>query len=167
MSQLSPWLAFDPDYILKQNSLNQAYYAAQPPPPKPRGWALGRIYESVSLFYGIMGYGPRTPGLYRRTDYATGRPTDEMLSDTNESMHASVRVRIQRQGLGVDDAPGPYSPVALKEWELDVRDKTWTYEGPDKNMQGAVFKEEELGVFELQLLKTDRVAYDLVGVQNA
>lgn len=94
-------------------------YAAHKP---VRPWALGKIHDSETGFYLLTGRINRTPGLYRRADPDTGKTTDEFMTHTNERVHSSVRMRLDLEGLGLDDV-GPYKCPALMSrkngpWEL-------------------------------------------------
>lgn len=79
-----------------------------------REWGLGKIHDSYTAFFHLGGAENRTPMEYQevnRNEGATGR----LLQGTNEAMHASVRVRMARGGLGYNDK-GRYESVALKDW---------------------------------------------------
>jgi hypothetical protein len=85
-----------------------------------RPWGLGKIYESDTGIYKAAGRIIRTPGLYKRTDPDTGLLTDIPMTDTNERIHSSARIRLDLGGLDSDDK-GPYECQALLEqgpWEL-------------------------------------------------
>jgi hypothetical protein len=85
-----------------------------------RPWGLGEIYDSETGFYHLAGKTIRTPGMYHRVDPDTALATPEFLTDTNERIHSSVRIRLDLEGLGYDDV-GLYKCAALfKEgpWRL-------------------------------------------------
>jgi hypothetical protein len=170
MSNLSPWLDFDPGYLKEQRLENQKFNASLKP-PLTRGWALGRIYESCKFPTSLGGREPRTPQTYTRTNYFTGKDTKEPLEDTNEAMHASVRARLLTGGKGYEDV-GPYEPESLLEWNLHKGEQEvysdevvpsgegdkrvrWVYRGGEKAFEGRVLFEDQLGEFELELLRLD------------
>lgn len=62
----------------------------------------------------------RTPGRYRRADPDTGEPTRNYMTNTNERIHRSVRIRLELGGLDVDDL-GPYKCRSLFEQGWDLR----------------------------------------------
>ncbi|RMZ89606.1 hypothetical protein DV736_g3167, partial [Chaetothyriales sp. CBS 134916] len=108
--------------------------------PPPRDWGLGKIHNSMTAFYKLSGSRIRTPNEYTnpRTAPQHGqlfyffqrtlfwwaahlglfqprrRPR---LEGTNETVHASVRVRMGHRGLGYDDK-GFYDSQALKGWTM-------------------------------------------------
>ena len=82
-------------------------------------WGLGEIYSSETGVWLIAGKKTRTPGLYKRSDQ-DGLPTNIPLRNTNERIHSSVRVRLELDGLGLNDV-GLYKCPALLEkgpWRL-------------------------------------------------
>jgi uncharacterized protein (DUF2235 family) len=107
--------------------------------PHPRPWGLGKIHNSMTLFYKLGGSRTRTPGQYREEELASqygtllwilwkighrvvkmlGRKEQTMprLRRTNETVHASVRIRRGKKGLGYNDK-GTYDPPALKGWTM-------------------------------------------------
>ncbi len=52
-----------------------------------------------------------------RADPDTGLPTSVPMSNTNERIHSCVRVRLELEGLGLDDV-GLYQCRALRDWRL-------------------------------------------------
>ncbi|KAH8791758.1 hypothetical protein F5882DRAFT_83505 [Hyaloscypha sp. PMI_1271] len=85
-----------------------------------RPWGLGEIYESEIGFYKITGKRTRTPGMNCRADPQTGLLTDEWMTNTNERIHRCVRVRLELEGLDLDDR-GIYKATALQRkgmWRL-------------------------------------------------
>ena len=172
MSNLKQWIDFRPDYLEKQFHLNQKYNASQKP-SLSRGWGLGRLYNSCTFLQSIAGRQPRTPHIYHRMNYFTGKEEPELLKNTNETVHASVRARLRMGGKGYEDK-GAYAPQSLmKEWVLDngeqrsdagatisASNKTakWVYNGKNPKAKGKVILEEPLGDFELELLRLDPTA---------
>jgi hypothetical protein len=92
-----------------------------------RPWALGKVYDSDTGFYRLTQRITRTPGEYCRADPVTGRKTGVPMVHTNERIHRSVRIRLELEGLGLDDRGGYDCPALLPRWKLvrkrlDVRD---------------------------------------------
>jgi hypothetical protein len=50
--------------------------------------------------------------MYTRADPDTGTPTDEYMTHTNERIHRCVRIRLELEGLDLDDR-GTYKATAL------------------------------------------------------
>lgn len=87
-------------------------------PNRPfRPWALGAINKASNPLYVLAGNRARTPGLYRQVECKTHAQKAEFLHDTNEKIHASVRVRLLCKGLGLDDC-AVWEAEALKKWKL-------------------------------------------------
>ena len=55
--------------------------------------------------------------MYTRADPDTGIPTDEYMTHTNERIHRCVRIRLELEGLDLDDR-GPYKATALLRKDL-------------------------------------------------
>ena len=118
MSQLDRLLTFNSDYIFRQRELNIDYYHSQTPPEMVRTWGLGEIYNSMRGIIMILGGKKvRTPGQYYESDPQSGDPTNRPLENTNEHIHTSVRLRIEKDGFGTGDK-GNYHPTALKGFKL-------------------------------------------------
>ncbi|KKK18916.1 hypothetical protein AOCH_000310 [Aspergillus ochraceoroseus] len=85
-----------------------------------RPWALGKIYESETGFYHLAGKTTRTPGMYHHVDPQKAVSTARFLSNTNERIHRSVRIRLELEGLGFDDVGLYKCPALFKEgpWRL-------------------------------------------------
>lgn len=114
----------------------------------------------------ISGKAVRTPGRYCKANRKAG-PTTTPLQNTNEYIHASVRIRLGLTGAkGIDDK-GPYKCEALTGWTLDGIDIdgdgvvdgssaanlgqteiTWRHKDPGVKP----LKEEVLGGLEKELL---------------
>lgn len=107
MAQLEEFLAFDLDYVAEQHDLNLRFYEEKKESPRP--WGTGKIYNSTKVITALVGEKARTPGQYFATDTRTGKTTKRRLRETEESVHASVRVRIALKGLGREDK-GLYNP---------------------------------------------------------
>ena len=101
-------LSFDPTYLDWVQDKNTKYYSTVPEPVRP--WGMGRVYDSLQST-SLMGKAEalfpiiRTPGRYCKIDTETGKQTKERLLNTNESIHRSVRVRIDGGGLGTEEDP--------------------------------------------------------------
>lgn len=85
-----------------------------------RPFGLGAIRNASNPIYGLAGRVIRTPGFYHKVDPETARIVPhELLKNTNERIHNSVRVRLACGGLGLDDS-GPWACEALAgKWKLD------------------------------------------------
>lgn len=69
--------------------------------------------------YHLTGTTWRAPGLNKRADPNTGLMTKVPMRNTNERIHRCVRIRLELEGLGLDDI-GLYKCHALlhRGWEL-------------------------------------------------
>ena len=108
--------------------------------PSLRPWGLGKIHNSMSFFFKLGGSRVRTPDEYMQTEkshqhgqlfYFLQRTLlwwaknlgllqpkkMPRLEGTNETVHASVRIRMGKKGLGYDDK-GFYDSQALKGWTM-------------------------------------------------
>lgn len=126
MTQLSNHLEFDPKYLERQRQLNAAFYASRDPPvaEQARGYGMGLIQRSdLGLLNTVLGRQIRTPGEYHLTDPETGEQLPQMLKNTCEFIHPSVRYRIENNGRGLASnatdflGGGVYAPAALQGWE--------------------------------------------------
>ncbi|KAB2577651.1 Uncharacterized protein DBV05_g3680 [Lasiodiplodia theobromae] len=128
-------------------------------------WALTRLDDSAANVTALGGLAPRTPRAHRRVDYATGKQTSEILQGTRERVHASVRVRVQARGRGYD-GHGVYRAEALRRngWVLERGEGDqggqqgrwrWVNKDGGKEVRGKVLEEDELGRFEVMLLRED------------
>ncbi|CAK7200537.1 hypothetical protein SEUCBS139899_003234 [Sporothrix eucalyptigena] len=69
-----------------------------------RSWALGQIRQPVSFLSRAAGLTVRKPAMFVRVDPESNKALpDQPLLNTNESIHASVRVRLSCGGLTMDD----------------------------------------------------------------
>ena len=172
VSQLSPLLDFNHDYVLKQVRLSNEKHIANKTPI--RDWGLGKIHDSLTLFFRLGGTRTRTPSEYTAIDPRTFKSTGKRLQNTNETVHSSVRIRMGREGLGYDDK-GSYASSALQGWTMYGEETApdtpiqQTAPGPMGAMTKVVWKkmtrgekgreeeiempEEELGAFEKQILQ--------------
>jgi hypothetical protein len=188
MDQLaSIGIAFEDEFIDKIFEENVQYYEDAPKTPKTfssmfsrrpdtqwavtsvydkhkpvRPFALGAISQSDKGIFLITGEATRTPGLYKRLNPDTGAPTKVAMTNTNERIHSSVRMRLELEGLGPGDH-GLYNckaltkkgPWLLSQREIEVADPiawdaswgpetppaavapenlrwVWEYDGPEK-----------------------------------
>lgn len=101
---------------------------------------------------------PRHPGTYTRMDAATGLDTDKPLHDTQEFMHASVRIRSGCPKLSEEDE-GPYQPAALEGWRVvqlgkGKGDARWIWkQGEGEGEVVLLLPEDVLGPNEQRLLE--------------
>lgn len=118
----------------KEWAIQEVYEKHRPVRP----WALGMINEAETGFYKLTvgtylrtgitsltlmkGFALRTPGRYRRADPDTGEQTRQYMTHTNERIHRSVRIRLDLQGLDVDDI-GLYKCRSLFEQGWDLRQR--------------------------------------------
>ncbi|KAG0651894.1 uncharacterized protein D0Z07_1278 [Hyphodiscus hymeniophilus] len=88
-----------------------------------RPFGLGEVYNSETSVYFLAGKTIRTPGLYKRADPDTGMSTGVPMTHTNERIHSCVRIRIELEGLGLDDIGSYKCPALLKKgpWVLRQR----------------------------------------------
>lgn len=143
MSKFDDFLAFDPNYLESQVQQQKERGVAQ------RRWGCGEIHNSNTGFWLVGGATTRTPDRYHRTDYETGMYKKQKLLDTREMVHASVRARLRHGGGGPNGESKYHTPFTI-EWKHDGK---WAYIGKSKDGQGLVMVEDELGVYEKQLLK--------------
>lgn len=118
ISQLDNLLAFDKSYVRHQYRLSEEAHRIQGE-RKPREWGLGHIHNSMTGLFLLGGKQIRTPGDYAEIDRKTMKEKvpRQRLSNTNEVVHASVRVRMGLGGLGYNDK-GFYDSEALKGWQM-------------------------------------------------
>ncbi|KAL2355458.1 hypothetical protein BJ546DRAFT_688960 [Cryomyces antarcticus] len=167
MSQLEPFLDFDPDYIIEQDETNEEYYEKHEGRIRP--WSFGKIINSMSGIYALGGATTRTPGAYYATDPYTGRETSRPLRDTREYIHPSARMRLKLGGPGVDDQ-GRYECRALRDWRVSVEhdDKNkppiilWKSRSRKKNVTTNVLPESPLRDMERELLANDPDIYEFI-----
>lgn len=160
MNQLGSLLDFNLDYLLEQQEMNVKYYKTHGQDVRP--WGTGKINESYGGLQTIAGSQVRTPGFYTATDPITGKNTGRLLRNTNESVHASVRLRWGGKDLGREDR-GTYKPKALDGWTLRGAGANMELLGDDViawELESAgtganrVLREDELGPIEKKILET-------------
>ncbi|MCJ1469024.1 hypothetical protein MMC07_007656 [Pseudocyphellaria aurata] len=159
ISQLSPLLSFDLGYLDQQHELSMQYYRQNHEAPRP--WGMGKLYDSGTGITALAGKKVRTPGRYFGTDTGTGKTTGRKLRDTQEHVHACVRIRKDLGGLGTEDK-GRYNPTALSGWRLagsgQQHDVRWEYGGKE-GAPAVVLPEDRLGEIELRLLSFSEREY--------
>lgn len=96
------WIKFDRNAIDVCFKHTNRFYKSQADGDEYRGWAMGKVYDSNTFPQSLAGSAVRTPGLYRETDYDTGKYTEKYLGTTNEYIHSSVRARIDLAGREVE-----------------------------------------------------------------
>nr|POE63130.1 uncharacterized protein CFP56_04033 [Quercus suber] len=106
------WIKFDEEYISQWYDCQLDWYN-QHKAQKYRNWAMGKVYDSLTFPQSLAGSRIRRPGHYHKTDYESGRTIyNRPLQHTNEHVHASVRVRIDMAGSGMElDDDGLISKV--------------------------------------------------------
>ncbi|KAJ3942442.1 uncharacterized protein N0V96_007942 [Colletotrichum fioriniae] len=83
-----------------------------------RPWGLGSIQKTSNLLYTLAGKIIRSPGLYKQVNAHTDARTATFLTDTNERIHSSVRIRLACKGLGLNDLGEWDNPAMKKNWRL-------------------------------------------------
>jgi hypothetical protein len=150
-----------------------------------RGWALGKIEETMTTTYSLVGQHKvwaaskslldwlrpgdvgRTPGEYEEVSASHGKgvKTGKMLQKTHETIHPAARIRIACGGKGVVSNTGgeaeSYFPRGLQGWEIvgsgDKKDPHATgFQW--KAADGKVLHEETLCPFEETLLTMSQQA---------
>jgi len=133
VSQLDPLLDFDHSYIVTQNRLSIERDENKHQPV--REWGLGKIHDSMTFFFKLGGKKIRTPMQYTQPNpkdlkpFAVEilqsllhlHPSDSglPLHNTNEHVHASVRIRMGRNGRGYGDGKSSsYDSEALQGWTM-------------------------------------------------
>lgn len=152
MDQLGPLLELDPNYLLDQHRLHVEYCRAQKGGEYKgavRPWGMSQIYNSKQGFNRIGFSAYRTPGGYYATDPNTGITGNRKLVRTEETVHASVRIRKALKGKGEDDQ-GTYNPTALSDFKLvgTPKERNVRWEAGPKS----VLWEDDVGPVERLLL---------------
>ena len=139
--QALDWIQFDDNYIKNFNRLQvEQYQQSEKPAPSHRGWAKGRVYDSLTFPQSLAGQRVRAPGRYCRANYATGDLTTELMHNTHEYVHASVRYRIDIGGSPLESNWDKAFPRGLSfqpyiQWlsrKITPQTRTPTYL-PDRN----------------------------------
>lgn len=114
-TQLEPLLSLDYELITREVRLAKEFHEERHEPI--REWGLGKIHNSMSLVFRLLGSQVRTPSEYCEIDRLTRKYTGRRLENTCETIHSSVRIRMGRAGLGYDDR-GDYESSALEGWTM-------------------------------------------------
>ncbi|OBT76954.1 hypothetical protein VF21_04169 [Pseudogymnoascus sp. 05NY08] len=183
-----PLLDFDKSYLDWIFALNVAHCNNTPSVGGYRGWALGKMDETLTTAYSFVGdVKPwagwenwrdwahpgdlaRTPGQYESYSAKSGRRTkrDRPLVGSNETIHPSARVRVACGGKGLDDK-GAYYPRGLENFKIvgpegaDMKDPLavgFKWVGKDSHGRDVVLEETKLGAMELVLLEASRKAVE-------
>lgn len=103
------WIKFDEEYISQWYDCQLDWYKRHRA-MRYRDWAMGKVYDSLTFPQSLAGKKIRQPGQYSRTHYETGKPDlAHPLRHTNEHIHASVRVRTDMAGCGIELEEGHLS----------------------------------------------------------
>ncbi|KAL8826278.1 MAG: hypothetical protein Q9170_007466 [Blastenia crenularia] len=168
ISQLEPFIDFDPDYILDCYDETRMHYKETG--QKPRPWSFGKIYNTLTGIYVLDGSTTRTPGMYFRVDPTTGRATSKPLRQTNEYIHPSARTRLELDGPGKDDR-GDYEGKALDPYKLKYEDNpqngirplaVWVSRSKRKGAARKELPESPLWDKERQLLRESPKMFDYI-----
>jgi hypothetical protein len=132
----------------------------------------------MTLIFRLAGKARRTPHEYRATDRLTYK-AKQRLRNTNESVHASVRIRMGLKGYGYNDN-GFYDSQGLEGWTMEgtesfswisavnsltapskkvevwsMTDVKWVKTDPEKHsLPDLVMPEDELGALERECMKS-------------
>jgi hypothetical protein len=114
------WIQFDDAFIDLCFKHTTTYYSTLPAKDAAayRGWAMGKLYNTLTFPQNLAGKRFRRPGRYHKTDYVTGRILhSQLLHNTHETVHASVRARIALGGRAIEPRVF-YQKVLRKIWQL-------------------------------------------------
>lgn len=155
-------IAFDKTYLLAEVKANKDAY--KKPPARDWVWGLGALLNSYTLPANIIGKHIRTPKAYHKLRYDNGKPLSDLLVNTNEYLHASVRARMQLEGKN-HDLITPYFPAALADTKSDNADtlrkkwidpagsnKQWFFDSKGTGLNEDGLSEDELGIYEREIL---------------
>ncbi len=140
--------------------------------------SIGTIHNSQTGVLKLGGSLARTPGNYHAIDHTSLKPTSRRLQNTNESIHASVRVRLGLKGAGPNDV-GIWKPKGLRGFTIDGVDIdgdgiidgadrchtgqgniTWRWRRSPWAEAEIRLPEDKLGDMELELLKQSPGVYE-------
>jgi hypothetical protein len=178
-------LDFDEEYLKWVFNQNIEHIREVDPKNGFRGWGLGKIEDTMTAEYGLVGPHKvwatskslgdwlqpgnvaRTPGRYEEVNaiHGKGVKSGRMLRGTNEKIHCSTRIRVTSGGKGVEVAgvePQAYVPKGLEGWQVvgigDIREPS--AEGFAWTSEDGKFtlQEDTLGKFERELLELSQAA---------
>ncbi|TLD27763.1 hypothetical protein E2P81_ATG11051 [Venturia nashicola] len=144
------------NYLLGEVNADKAQYP-KGTPPRAWAWGLGDLINSFVFPANIVGKHTRTPGKYHRLRYDNGKPTNDLLVNTNEYLHASVRARMLLRGQNYD-LKTQYFPAALGVPKHDTNhDLVKNWMAPKGNRKTWIhldtgLEEDELGEFEKEIV---------------
>ena len=182
ISQLDHLIDFDHSYVRQQYRLSEEAHAKHGG-REDRPWGCGYIHNSMQGLFLLGGSTVRTPADYSEIDRHTLQPKKprQRLKNTNECVHASVRVRMGLKGLGYNDQ-GYYDSQALTGWRMEgtlctersrprasietkvppiatkptidrLQDVRWVYDTGEKTIPRLVMPEDQLGDLEMEILR--------------
>lgn len=174
----TPLLDFDAEYLKWIFELNVDHCNTTASVGGYRGWALGKMEETLSAAYSFIGdVKPwegwenwkdwahpgdlaRTPGRYESCNAKSGRKcgSSHVVRGSKEKVYPSARVRVACGGRGLDDKE-PYFPKGLENFKLvgegeqtDPLAGGFTWVGKDESGRQVKLEEEAMGVVERVLL---------------
>ena len=149
-------LEFDKEYIEEQVKATKADYETRF--QMPWKWGQGRLGNSFKFPTSLAGSVTRSPLGYFVTDYDSGRPTDKKLTNTNEFVHACVRLRYHK---GKTHDGRPYRSNALEKWkEPDALNNKYYWQHPQDETRRLPIA--PMGEFEKRVLSYDKEAENFV-----
>lgn len=117
--------------------------------PEPRPWGMGQTRYPDSWLTVAAGTIVRRPGCFMRVDPDTNEDTEEPLLNTNERIHASVRVRLALCGMAMDDREAWTCPSLLKDDSGRKGQPIWRLEkGGEVNSQERISQASGKGGYE-------------------
>jgi hypothetical protein len=160
VSQLDPLLDFDHSYVVTQNRLSIERHKSKG--QLVREWGLGKIHDSMTVFFELGGSKIRKPMEYTQPDpkdlkpfavevlqywlHLSPKESGRPLHDTNEYVHSSVRIRMGCNGRGYGDGKSSsYDSEALQGWTmhgLEVPPSESTIQDDAGRMKDVVWKKK-------------------------
>lgn len=95
------WIKFDEAYIEYWVNSETRWYEKNKK-QEYRGWAMGKVYDTVYFPMSLTGTRIRHPGRYKASFYLTGSDDTRLLENTGERVHSSVRARIDLGGRPIE-----------------------------------------------------------------
>ncbi|KAF2148567.1 hypothetical protein K461DRAFT_283020 [Myriangium duriaei CBS 260.36] len=106
------WLQFDIDFLKEQRLINLDWQKREG--GGHRRWGLGTIYNSLTFPQVLAGWRTRKPGRTHPVRYDKDyTDTTRLLRNTNERIHASVRIRTIRAGPFYEPDPDANLPSKI------------------------------------------------------
>lgn len=163
ISQLETLLDFDQGYVVRQ--FREAMERQRRQGLAVRPWGMGEIHDSMTFFFRLGGAVTRTPDEYLEINPVTLQRTDQLLKNTNEHVHSSVRVRMGQKDTGYGEK-GYYNPNALKGWDRQgqevsgaasgvdqMKDVVWEKKSPKADGKVLRMPEDQLGELERTIME--------------